>query len=132
MKGCKFSTGELASSYVEICVLDATSWAVRGSELHFRWYSIPIGSPAQSLAANESRTASCYRRRDSRPDQLDSVEICKYHIVDMLRPLNYSDHRTRASHGCFGWVRWRLPPHGLAPHAQASYHVVVSHVRRIR
>jgi hypothetical protein len=73
MKGCKFATGELASSYVEICVLDATSWAVRGSELHFRWYSIPIGSPAQSLTADEPRADSCYRRRDSRPDQLDSV-----------------------------------------------------------
>jgi hypothetical protein len=35
MKGCKFATGELASSYVEIYVLDATSWVVRGSELHF-------------------------------------------------------------------------------------------------
>jgi hypothetical protein len=39
MKGCKFATGELASSYAKICVLDATSLAVRGSELHFWWYS---------------------------------------------------------------------------------------------
>jgi hypothetical protein len=35
MKGRKFATGELASSYEEIYVLDATSWAVRGSEVHF-------------------------------------------------------------------------------------------------
>jgi hypothetical protein len=57
--------------------------------------------------------------------------VSKYHIVDMLRPLNYSDHRTRASHSCFGWVRRRLPPCGLAPRAQASYHVTVSRVRHI-
>jgi hypothetical protein len=39
MKGCKFAIGELASFFVEIGVLDVTSWAVRGSELHFQWYS---------------------------------------------------------------------------------------------
>jgi hypothetical protein len=73
MKGCKFATSELASSYEEICVLDATSWVVRGSEVHFRWYSVPIGSPAQSLAADEPRAFSCCRRRDSCSDQLDNA-----------------------------------------------------------
>ena len=73
MKGYKFATTELASSYEEICVLDATSWAVRGSELHFRWYSILIGLPAQSLAADDLCADSCYCRRDSCSDQLDST-----------------------------------------------------------
>jgi hypothetical protein len=132
MKGYKFATGELASSYVEICVLDATSWAVMGSELHFWWYSISIGSPAQSLAANDPRADSCYRHRYSHLEQLDSTGVSKYHTVDMVRPLNYSDHRTRASYDCFGWVHRRLPPRGLAPRAQASYHVTVSRVRHIR
>jgi hypothetical protein len=95
MNGCKFTTGELASSYIEICVLDATSWAVRSSESQFRWYSVPIRSPALSLAADEPRADSCFRRHDSCSDRLDSawgwVNII---AVDILRPLNYSDHRT--------------------------------------
>jgi hypothetical protein len=44
--------------------------------------------------------------------------VSKYHTVDMLQPLNYSDHRTRASHDCFGWVHRRLPPRGLPPRAR--------------
>ena len=73
MKGCKFATSELASSYEEICVLDATSWDVRGSEVHFRWYSVPIRSPALSLTADELHADSCFRRHDSCLDQLDSA-----------------------------------------------------------
>jgi hypothetical protein len=33
--------------------------------------------------------------------------VRKYHVVDTLRPLIYSGHRTRADHGWFGWVRQR-------------------------
>jgi hypothetical protein len=53
MKGYKFATGELASSYEEICVLDATSWAVRSSEVHFTMVQCTGWIRSENLAAGD-------------------------------------------------------------------------------
>jgi hypothetical protein len=91
MKGCKFATDELASSYAKICVLDATNLAVMGSELHFLfWYCISglkypwVQSPSPPVN-RVSRFASVDVIRARR--RWITLWGAKYHPVDELRPL---------------------------------------------
>jgi hypothetical protein len=63
----------------------------------FQWYSeLHKITDALYLAADEPRTDSRLRRHDSCSDRLDSA-WGRVNIVamDILRPLNYSDHRTK-------------------------------------
>jgi hypothetical protein len=53
------------------------------------------GSGSENLAADEPHADSCLRRQDSHSDRLDNARgWVSIIVVDVLRPLNYSGHRT--------------------------------------
>jgi hypothetical protein len=83
------------------------------------WYSNRIGSgSAPSLPTSHARIHAIVVVIRAQISWI-APGVSKYHTVDMLWPLNYSDHRTRASHSYFGWVHCRQPLHSLAPRALA-------------
>ena len=60
-----------------------------------RWYSNWIRTPAQSARRRRAARDSCHRHRDSCSDYLDSTQgRVNILVVDRLRPLNNSGHRT--------------------------------------